>query len=282
MPLNLGTCQAVIVNNSPDDVLLHQLESSTVKILEAHKNVGFGCGCNLALRWIHERAPDALVWIINPDAYLLKDPRSTLHHFFQDHPHLSILGTVIKTFDGDIWFAGGRLNAETGSISVDHKIKHLEHPYWSSDWVSGCSLILNLKLFSECPRFNPNYFLYYEDVEFCRRYASVGHLIAITQDISIFHEPSSITNRNLFLKIRHSTYSYLLTLETFASRKAFVIRFIRLLLNAFYLIFIQPKAALGKFWGTILYVKQRFHHPAQNPAVPLIPVQAMQSRIHAE
>ncbi len=282
MPLCLGTCQAVIVNNSPDDVLVHQLESSTVKILEAHDNVGFGCGCNLALRWIHERAPDALVWIINPDAYLLKDPREALHHFFQDHPRLSILGTVIKTFDGDIWFAGGRLNAETGSISVDRQIKHLEHPCCPSDWVSGCSLILNLKLFSECPRFNPDYFLYYEDVEFCRRYASVGHLIAITQSISIFHEPSSITNRNLFLKIRHSTYSYLLTLETFASRKAFIIRFIRLLLNAFYLIFIQPKAALGKMWGTVLYLKRRIYHPTQDSAPPLIPVRAMQSSIHAE
>lgn len=158
MPLSPGACQAVIVNNSPDDVLLHQFESASVTILEAHQNLGFGCGCNLALRWIYERDSNALIWIINPDAYLLKDPCETLHHLLKEYPNLSIIGTIIKTFDGNVWFAGGKLVPETGCISVEQQLDVRPQPYRASDWVSGCSLILNFKCFPECPQFNPHYF----------------------------------------------------------------------------------------------------------------------------
>ena len=250
-------CRVVLVNNSPEDEQIWTLASKQVTILEANRNLGFGCACNLALRWIYERDTDALVWIVNPDAYLLENPLEKLYSFCQAYPHLSILGTPIKTFEGEIWFAGGRLKPRQGEIRVERQCQLRSAPQ-PCDWVSGCSLILNLSRFSECPRFNPQYFLYYEDVEFCHRYASAGHHIAMMQELVILHEPSSITNRNPFLKTRHSTYSYLLTLEALAIQPAFVLRLLKLICHGILLSFYQPKQALGKFCGVGLYFRQRW------------------------
>ncbi len=262
MPRNPARYRVVIVNNSPEDTGLYELESRWVKIIEAGHNLGFGCACNLGLRWVYERDPNAFVWIINPDAYLLKNPLDTLEILFRRCPELSIVGTVVKTFDGGIWFAGGQFRAETGSIRVQETLPQSSQSYWSCDWVSGCSLIINLKHFSDCPQFSARYFLYYEDFEFCRRYAAAGHVVAMTQAIAIFHEPSSITNRNLFLKMRHSTFSYLLTLEEFASPQAFTTRLVRLLFHALYLMAVKPQTALGKLYGLCLYGQYRLQTPA--------------------
>ena len=268
IPIQPSCCQVVIVNNSPEDTQVRALSSPQVTILEAERNVGFGSACNLALRWIYEQDVRALVWIINPDAYLPNNPLGTLTSIHREHPDLSILGTIIKTFEGDIWFAGGRLEPKRGAITVEQTFLPFPGRPWNCDWVSGCSLIINLGCFAECPHFNPRYFLYYEDVEFCRRYAQAGHQIAMTQRLCILHDPSSITNRNLFSKTRHSTYSYLITLESMTEGPIFCMRFLKLLLHGILLSLYQPSCSLGKFCGIVLYLKQRWSSPAlSSPSV---------------
>lgn len=102
----------------------------------------------------------------------------------------------------------------------------------TTDWVTGCSILINFKNFKSCPEFDQDYFLYYEDFDFCRRYAKQGHKIAITQKISVVHKPSSITNKNPDLKLEHSIYSYLLSLEKHTSRLVLIYRLIRITITA--------------------------------------------------
>ncbi len=218
--------------------------------------MGFGCACNLGLQWIYKRDRQATIWIINPDAYFKEISLEKVKSFFDLHPEVSILGTIIHTPTNKIWFAGGSFLSQSGSISTPDLLTNTNVDYVVCDWVSGCSLIVNLLNFSGCPQFDEAYFLYYEDFDFCRRYANQGYLIAVTKDFGVLHQPSSITNRYILKKIKHSTYSYLLTLERYTNDLILTIRLIRLAINALVLIFIQPKAAFGKFFGLIMYARQ--------------------------
>lgn len=244
--------QTVIINNSPEDGSIHNLQSESVLIIDAGSNIGFGNGCNLGIKWIYTQDTQAIIWIINPDAYL---PEKTLdiNRFFKLHPEISILGTIIHTPTGEVWFAGGRFIRATGSILTQDMLTNTDAEYVACDWVSGCSLIINLANFRECPLFDPAYFLYYEDFEFCRRYANEGYLIAITKQFGVLHQPSSITNRNVFLKTKHSTYSYLLTLEKHTNKLVFLLRLIRLICYGILLMFIKPQIAFGKLYGMLNY-----------------------------
>ena len=242
----------VIINNSPEDNAIHLLKSESVLILESGSNLGFGSACNLGLSWIYAQDTQAIVWLINPDAYIRESVDITL--FFKTYPELSIVGTIIYTPDAKVWFAGGYFIRKTGSIVT--QILHSKAAYTYCDWVSGCSLLINLGNFSICPKFDSAYFLYYEDFDFCRRYASSGHLIGVTEQLSVIHQPSEITNRNIFKKIKYSTYSYLLTIERYTNKLILLIRLTRLICNAIILILVKPKLAFGKLYGVLLYLRR--------------------------
>ncbi len=249
-------CKTLIINNSPDDDSLWELKSESVQILDAGYNIGFGRACNYGMEWIYTLDSQAVVWIINPDAYLLDNSLEKVSQFFQSYPEISILGTIIHTPKDEIWFAGGRFIPYTGTIKTQDLLTNTDAPYIVCDWVSGCSLIVNLRNFYDCPQFDDAYFLYYEDFDFCRRYASQGYLIAVTKDFGVLHQPSSITNRSVCHKIKHSTYSYLLTLERYTNDFILMIRLLRLAIYALILIFVRPKVAFGKFYGLLMYGRQ--------------------------
>ncbi|QFS45332.1 glycosyltransferase [Nostoc sphaeroides] len=244
----------IIINNSPDDNSIDNLKTESVLIFDAGTNLGFGCACNLGLKWIYIQDPQAYVWIINPDAYLIENTLDKVKPFFELHPEISILGTLIYTPTGEVWFAGGRFIAKTGAIITQKKLINIDTGYVNCDWVSGCSLIVNLNKFPKCPNFDSAYFLYYEDVDFCLHYAKQGHIVAINNNLSVLHQPSSITNRNEFKKIRNSTYSYLLTMGKYTNRFVFNVRLTFQILKAISAIMLKPQAALGKICGIWDYV----------------------------
>lgn len=251
--------QIVVVNNSADDQELKDLYTESLQILDAKTNLGFGKACNLGLNWIYERNPNAIVWMINPDTYLPENTLKKVSPFFNAHPELSIVGTLIYTPAAEIWFAGGQFIPKLGAIlSTDLLSSHPDTAYVSCDWVSGCSLLINLRHFPECPQFDPAYFLYYEDFDFCRRYAMQGHQITVTSQFAVVHEASAIANRNMAKKIKHSTYSYLLTLERYTNKAIFLLRFLRLTLHSFILLLLKPQTALGKLTGIFSYLLEKF------------------------
>lgn len=246
--------QTVIVNNSPEDNSIHFLKSESVIILEAESNLGFGSACNLGLSWIYAQNTQAIVWLINPDACIIESVDKVIP-FFKAYPEISILGTIIYA-PNSLWFAGGSFIPLTGTISTYDLLTNSDTAYITCDWVSGCSLLINLHNFRDCPKFDPAYFLYYEDFDFCRRYANQGHLVAVTKQISVMHEPSRITNRNIFTKIQHSTYSYLLTIERYTNNLVLLVRLIRVIFYAIILILVKPKVAFGKLYGVLLYLRR--------------------------
>ncbi len=271
--------QLIIVNNSAADDCA-TLAGDRVLILDAGANLGFGGGCNLGLNWVYERDRAATVWLINPDAML---PENALNHaaqFCSAHPTLSIMGTIISEPSGKIWFAGGEFVPETGKIvaSTELASPELASPelastelaspelassgfvsqkadYVETSWVTGCSLLLNLQNFDPCPQFDPAYFLYYEDFDFCRRYAQQGHSVVMTS-IHVIHQPSSIASRNPALTLQHSTFSYLLALKRHTSQQVFWYRLSRIMFHAVRLGVVQPQRAIAILKG-VLHFGQR-------------------------
>ncbi|MBD2021840.1 glycosyltransferase family 2 protein [Leptolyngbya sp. FACHB-36] len=254
--------KVIVVNNAPEDRQIHSLAGQAL-VLDAGANVGFGSACNVALNWVYERDPQAIVWLINPDAQLTVGALAAAATFFHTQPERSIVGTVVREPDGTLWFGGGRFTPATGEISAINLVADSASDYAACDWVTGCSLLLNLQRFSGCPQFDPAYFLYYEDFDFCRRYAVMKHSVGVTNQITVVHSPSSITDRDRQFKFRHSTYSYLLTLERYTTKLVLTVRLLRIVLRALLLLATQPKVAIGKFAGVWMYFKRtlRFEQP---------------------
>ncbi|MEM9535630.1 MAG: glycosyltransferase family 2 protein [Cyanobacteria bacterium P01_E01_bin.45] len=253
--------------------------TGNVTVLDSPDNVGFGRGCNIGLDWIYNRDASALVWLINPDAQL-SDPISLVdvHAFMRKQHAIAILGTAIVTDTGEQWFCRGWFNAAKGSIfsgamcsdlieqTGSEKTGSEQAGNWpvpesdlvyTCDWVSGCSMLIDLTRFDCCPHFDPAFFLYYEDFDFCQRYQAQGYSVATTHRFSVVHTPSSVTNRNVFNKINHSTFSYLLVLDRYTTPPVRLWRFLRLVCMAIVLLPVRPTAAFGKLYGIARYLSKR-------------------------
>ncbi|OIP71231.1 MAG: glycosyl transferase [Oscillatoriales cyanobacterium CG2_30_40_61] len=253
--------QVIIINNSPDDLSIHRLQSPYIVVFDAPENIGFGRACNLGLNWVYQQDSQAIVWLINPDAYLSKNALSPAIDFFKSYPELSILGTVIYNSKGQLEFTQGQFNPKTGIIKVCNQLSETlqNEPYQLTEWVSGCSLLINLKNFKECPEFDPNYFLYYEDFDFCLRYRNQGHQIGITPQIQVFHQTSSITQRNPNLKLQYSIYSYLLTLDKHTSKVILFYWLFRITIISLMTLLITPKKSWYKLQGVINFIVKIYH-----------------------
>lgn len=248
--------RVIVVNNSPDDRALQSLAAENVHILEAGENLGFGGGCNLGLQWVYEQDRNAIAWLINPDTVL---PSGTLENALQyctAHPQLSIIGTVVREPDNSIWFAGGEFNPNNGRIIASETLPSTTEDYVETAWVTGCSLLINLQTFATCPQFDPAYFLYYEDFDFCQRYAQQGHAVVVTPHIQVIHQPSSIAGRNQTLKLQHSTYSYLLALTRHTAPPVVLYRLGRILFHALRVSVVAPKRAIAIIKGVLHYLVQ--------------------------
>lgn len=242
----------IVVNNSPQE----QFEPATLKnlritLLDAGGNIGFGPGCNLGLRYIYEKNPQAIVWLLNPDTQLLSGAINYLETCFQKFPEVAILGTRIQDSQGKLWFDRGKFNPWLGTLS--HQSHHRPQPHKTpkilpSRWVSGCSLALNLSQFDQLPLFDPNYFLYYEDNDLCERAYQLQYTIAVTQAVLVAHSVSLLTNRDLHAKWRHATFSKLHFLQKHGT-------FLALILN---IIHVLGKAAIDFLRGNCSICKGRF------------------------
>ncbi|MDX1976938.1 MAG: glycosyltransferase family 2 protein [Pseudanabaenaceae cyanobacterium bins.68] len=239
----------VVVNNAPlDQEIISWVaeQGSGVVLLQAGTNLGFGRGCNLGLTWIYDRDRDAVVWLLNPDARLLPEAIATLSQILSSHPHISILGTVILEPGGKVSFGGGGFNPKSGEIL---ELQRLPTQITETAWLSGCSLVLNLAKFATCPEFSPDYFLYYEDFDFCRRYAQAGHQIWLTPELRVIHQGSAIARQYPLLKLRHQIYGYLISLQKYGAAGVAGWRSGRIFLAAIAQLPISPGRSLGKLWG---------------------------------
>jgi N-acetylglucosaminyl-diphospho-decaprenol L-rhamnosyltransferase len=262
-----GEYKIIIINNSPDDREVFKLKSEAIKIIVAQDNLGFGKACNLGLNWIYRQNNRAIVWLINPDAYFnsasidsdtARSPATQAIAFFTQHPQISILGTIVYNRAGEITAAGGTFTPGTAALAtIDSLPQDLKSDYFSTDWVSGCSLLLNLANFAQCPSFDPRYFLYYEDLDFCLRYGQQGYKIAVTPLLKIFHDTSAISDRNLLIKYQHITKSYLIHIEKHGSLATFVLTNLRMCLNTMRLLILKPEQGLGKLIGIYNYWQTR-------------------------
>ena len=251
------TYHIVIVNNSVGDKDICSLKTEATTILEPEENLGFGRACNLGIQWIVERDSNAIVWLINPDAYFAENSSDSIERaiaFFNKHPNISILGTTVYDSAGETISAGGKFAPGSAALEViDSFPIDLEEDYIATDWVSGCSLLINLANFTQPPQFDPRYFLYYEDLDFCIRYGQQGHKIAVTNLLKVSHDTSTISDRNLLQKYRHITKSYLIHVEKHGSSITFTLTNLRMLLNTVRLLILKPQQGRGKAIGIYDY-----------------------------
>lgn len=202
-------------NCSPDDSVLklkHFIEQKElnhrVTVLELPRNGGFSYGNNAAMKFAIEMQPDVnYFWLLNPDTIFTGDDLSNIEKVFSERPKAGIIGTkqisaqmgeqVSSAFNMLSPFSEFLLGARNGYFYRAFP-RFMPSSYRSSStsrcgWVSGASFFVRRALLDDIGFMDEQFFLYFEEIDFCLRAKKAGWQVWYEPSVSIVHEDNSST-----------------------------------------------------------------------------------------
>jgi GT2 family glycosyltransferase len=118
------------------------------------------------------------------------------------------VGPRILRPDGTVWTIGHDLYLDDGRIRSVRR--RPPDPVRRRFWISGACLLLSVDLWDRIGGFAPEYFLYWEDVEFSHRAEDVGAELVLCDDaVAVHHEGGTQgPGATDFGSAKSSTYYY--------------------------------------------------------------------------
>lgn len=186
-----------VVDNASSDDSVEMIKKNfpQVKLIESKQNLGFAGGHNLALKKIK----DKYVVILNSDT-ILDEVIDGMVDFMENNPEVGIASCKILDFAGLLQpNAGDSLNFfsilnwlfNLEVLGINYSLHRSDRKYYESPhevgWVSGSFMIIRGEVFQRIGYLNDEYFMYFEDVEFCFRAQKAGFKIMINPKFNLKH-----------------------------------------------------------------------------------------------
>ena len=155
----------IIVENSQNIKLKEELETkySNVECIVPEKNLGYGAGNNLGIK----NSKTKYVLTLNPDTILYENTISKLLE----------QANIIEDFA----LLGPKVVSETENLSnTELKIKAV-------NYIKGFAIFFNKEKFINVGFFDENYFLYFEEIDLCKKVIKSNNKIYLINDALIKH-----------------------------------------------------------------------------------------------
>lgn len=194
---DLFVSEVIVVNNNPGDRTIDEFEKEyqEFRFVQNKVNGGYANGNNLGA----EYATGEFLLILNPDTVASEEVIWKLLDIAKKNTSYKVLScrqpnekgketTVVGDFPNP-WNLTGLQRSIANIISGRKKIKtDSENPdILFPDWISGSVVLMKRDLYTRIGGFYEGFWMYYEDVDLCRRVTGIGGIIAYIGDLDIEH-----------------------------------------------------------------------------------------------
>ena len=157
----------IVIENSNDEKLKEEIHSKyqNVECILSKENLGYGAGNNLGL----SKVETSYALIVNPDVTLNND---AVNKFFLSINNLGDFGIIAPISQNEKY--------NNFNINEDKEIKEVDN-------VKGFAMFLNMKNLKQINFFDDNFFLYFEEIDLCRRLKKNNSKIFIDPTIEVSH-----------------------------------------------------------------------------------------------
>ena len=194
------TAELLVVDNASRDGAPDQLDESAVIVLRNDVNRGFGAAVNQGF----QRATGRRVLVLNPDARLEEGALGRLMAELDADPSVALAAPTLRLPDGALQesprrfydlpaVAAQRIDAfartERGRRARDRHVM-TDLPRTSPadvDWVTGAAMLLDREAIAATGPFDERFFLYFEDVDLCRRLGAMDRRVRFVPDAVVRH-----------------------------------------------------------------------------------------------
>jgi GT2 family glycosyltransferase len=221
--------EIIIVNNGKKNELAGLTDSFPfVTIIQTENNLGFGSANNLGAK----KACGELLFFLNPDTKIIFADFQKIYEKFQTNPNIGIAGVRLIDENGNQqrWGLGAEVTLKQifkNKLSLQNHSKNETQK--DPDWISGTALFISKKLFNKLNGFDEKFFMYFEDVDLCKRARKSGNKVVCFNDFSILHYGGkSYYQKNTQKKQYYLAQDYYFK-KHFGNTRLFWLKFFRLI-----------------------------------------------------
>ena len=207
---NLKNFKMIVVDNGKNEEILDKIKTyKNIKIISKNKNLGYGSAVNFAYKNISTK----FFLILNPDINIDENSIDTLHNILNQHNDCGIVAPIIYP-DEDFYGAFPERNLKKLTLTNALKSRNfLSKPQIEGEIcvdVAKWALLIKSKQFEKVGGFNEKLFLFWEEIDLCRRFRSKKLSVIITPKSKAEHKQnkSSDSNfQNFLIKTYYHEYS---------------------------------------------------------------------------
>lgn len=210
--------EVIVVDNNSSDGSVPYLEPlfTNVDFISLKENIGFGRANNIGIA----KAKGKYVLLLNPDTILNEQTLKIMTAYMDENPGTGISGCKILNPDGTFQLACRRgFPTPWASFSklfglqklfpssklfakYNQTFRSIDETYYV-DAVMGAFMFCRKEVLQELKGFDPDFFMYGEDIDICYRAKLKGWNIAYVHTTSIIHYKGESTRRSPINELRH-------------------------------------------------------------------------------
>lgn len=216
--LRRGDVEVIVVDNHspPHPLALRLRRWPGVSLRRWRRNRGFGRAANEGARL----SRGDWVLLLNPDVTLspgfLDAALAHAYRLAAEQPIVGVVGFGLRNRDGSRQLSTGPFPTLAGTLArlllPRARRKYSPAPGDGSvDWATGCCLLVRRECWEELGGLDPAFFLYYEDVDLCRRARVAGWAVRHEPGLWVVHHHPLHGRRvppHLRLITRHALLTY--------------------------------------------------------------------------
>lgn len=232
----------LIVDNGSTDGSESILRSlfPDIEVIQTGANLGYAGGNNIGIRHALERGAD-YIWLLNNDTIVDSRCLKYMVCAAEAGDRVGMVGSKIYYLDSPetIWFAGGKVDLGRGGltshIGMGLKDEGLYDEPAETDYITGCSILARREMIDDVGLLDENYFLYFEDSDWCLRARKNGWKLLYEPRARLWHkegarESEGYSERFIYYSLRNRLYF----MKRFAPEKMFSSHLLQLRMSAYF------------------------------------------------
>ena len=202
----------LIDNHSHDKTILDIAKNFSLNLkfkftfIRTETNLGFGKACNLAV----QNASAPILFFLNPDTIIKDDIFEKVSHSLKNDNKIGIVGINVnenKIMDFSAGYFPNYTLELLNIISLGRivealymrlRVKFTKAKILNVEWVMGAALFISKELFEMVGGFDADYFLYFEEMDLCKKVLIKGNSIKYLADVKINHIGSVSSKKNYY------------------------------------------------------------------------------------
>jgi GT2 family glycosyltransferase len=164
-----------------------QLNFPMVSVLSQTENLGFGVANNIGINHAVKNGADA-VFLLNQDAFVQKNCIQNLVEAYQQNRDFGIISPIHLNGNGSALDHSFQKVSYMSSLLSDLVVGQYSQKIYEINFINAAAWFIPKQVLLTVGGFDPLFFLYGEDDNYCQRVLYHGFKIGIIPNATIFHD----------------------------------------------------------------------------------------------